>query len=283
MANILIRRMAGLAVSQSPRSLLGASLNNAAPASIRSFSSLSTMFPNRWIVDDKAGDNSPVMMTSSKSFSSTTMPQKSEKKGGAQPHVVTAEDGRQYAIVQTTYRKLKPKIVRRRLEKMKTYEGREQNIRYSPWKMRLLCQLVSGMPLLDALEQLAFNDKSKAPLLHKILKRTSNLADIRDGLQMSQLEIAECFATPGRSIKGIRFLSKGRFGKKVRRHCHVRMVLREIDFPLRIYQSKSLNQKRKWIERQLRAQKDAEAAQAEREELARLEQQAAEKEKEKNK
>ena len=59
------------------------------------------------------------------------------------------------------------------------------------------------------------------------------------------------------------------------------MVLREIDFPLRIYQSKTLNQKRKWIERQLRAQKDAEAAKAEREELARLEQQAAEKEKNK--
>jgi len=264
--------------------LIGTSLTNTAP-SIRSFSSLSpmsTMFPNRWLVNDKAGDNSPVMMTSSKSFSSATMPQKSEKnKGGAQSHVFTAEDGRQYAIVQTTHRKLKPKIVRRRLEKMKTYEGREQNIRYSPRKMRLLCQLVSGMPLLDALEQLAFNDKSKAPLLHKILKRTSNLADIRDGLQMSQLEIAECFATPGRSIKGIRFLSKGRFGKKVKRHCHVRMVLREIDFPLRIYQSKTLNQKRKWIERQLRAQKDAEAAQAEREELARLEQQAAEKEKNK--
>lgn len=213
MANMLVRRMAGLTVSQSPRSLMGAALGIAAPASIRSFSSLSsmsTMLPNRLTVDNKFGNFSSVMMTSPMSFS--TIAQKSKKQnGGAQPNIVTSEDGRQYAIVNTTYRKLKPKIVRRRLEKMKTYEGREQNIRYSPWKMRLLCQLVTGMPLLDALEQLAFNDKSKAPLLHKILKRTSNLADIRDGLQMSQLEIAECFATPGRNIKGIQFHSKGRY------------------------------------------------------------------------
>lgn len=69
-----------------------------------------------------------------------------------------------------------------------------------------------------------------------------------------------------------------RTGQTKKRFSHMRVVLREIDFPLRIYQAPSVNQKRKWIERQLRAEKDAETAKAEREELARLEQQAAEKE-----
>jgi hypothetical protein len=42
---------------------------------------------------------------------------------------------------------------------------------------------------------------------------------------------------------------------------HIRVVLREIDFPLRIYQQKSFNQKKKWM---------FQAAKAKREEIDRL-------------
>ena len=51
---------------------------------------------------------------------------------------------------------------------------------------------------------------------------------------------------------------------------HIRVVLREIDFPLKIYQQKSLNQKRKWLLHQKRAEQDARAAKAKRDEMERL-------------
>ena len=51
---------------------------------------------------------------------------------------------------------------------------------------------------------------------------------------------------------------------------HIRAVLREIDFPLKIYQAKSLNQKKKWLAHQHRAERDAQAAKAKREETERL-------------
>ena len=54
---------------------------------------------------------------------------------------------------------------------------------------------------------------------------------------------------------------------------HIRVVLREIDFPLKIYQSKSLNQKKKWLYHQQRAENDHRAALAKREEIKRLEKQ----------
>ena len=54
---------------------------------------------------------------------------------------------------------------------------------------------------------------------------------------------------------------------------HIRVVLREIDFPLRIYQQKSLNQKKKWLYHQQRAETDSRAAMAKREELEQLEKQ----------
>ena len=51
---------------------------------------------------------------------------------------------------------------------------------------------------------------------------------------------------------------------------HIRVVLREIDFPLKIYQQKSLNQKKKWLMHQQRAEQDARAAKAKRDEMERL-------------
>ena len=51
---------------------------------------------------------------------------------------------------------------------------------------------------------------------------------------------------------------------------HIRVVLREIDFPLRIYQQRSLNQKKKWLRHQHRAENDAQAAKAKRDEMERL-------------
>jgi hypothetical protein len=51
---------------------------------------------------------------------------------------------------------------------------------------------------------------------------------------------------------------------------HIRVVLREIDFPLKIYQQKSLNQKKKWLMHQQRAQQEAMAAKAKRDEMERL-------------
>ena len=51
---------------------------------------------------------------------------------------------------------------------------------------------------------------------------------------------------------------------------HIRVVLREIDFPLKIYQQKSLNQKKKWLMHQQRAQQEAVAAKSKRDEMERL-------------
>lgn len=57
------------------------------------------------------------------------------------------------------------------------------------------------------------------------------------------------------------------------KYSHIRVVLREIDFPLKIYQQKSLNQKKKWLMHQQRADQDGKAAKAKREEMERLLQQ----------
>uniref|UniRef100_A0A6V0D6B5 50S ribosomal protein L22, chloroplastic n=1 Tax=Pseudo-nitzschia australis TaxID=44445 RepID=A0A6V0D6B5_9STRA len=186
-----------------------------------------------------------------------------------------SESGEQYGIILDTRKlpRLKPGVVRRRLDKCRTYVGREQSIRHSPWKLNRICQLASGLTLEEALTQLKFCDKKNADLVAKVLKRTSNLGDIRDGLQISQLEVAECFATRSMMLRRIKPMGRGRHGVMHHKFSHIRVVLREIDFPLRIYQQTSLNQKKKWMYHQQRAENDARAAMAKREELERLEKQ----------
>lgn len=51
----------------------------------------------------------------------------------------------------------------------------------------------------------------------------------------------------------------------------MRIVLREIDFKLKIYQQETYNQKKKWLNLQLQAEKDAEVTRAEKEELEKYE------------
>ena len=65
-----------------------------------------------------------------------------------------------------------------------------------------------------------------------------------------------------------------RAGKMYRRHCHIRLVLREIDFPTKLLQAKSVNQKRRWLGLLQIAREDYERAKVERDELAELEEQA---------
>jgi hypothetical protein len=107
-----------------------------------------------------------------------------------------------------------------------------------------------------------------------VLQRTANLADIRDGLQPSQLEVAECFATRGTPMKRMKTMGRGRTGRMEHKHSHMRVVLREIDFKLKIYQSPSLNQKKRWMQMQHVAQRDGDRAKAERSEIERLKKQS---------
>lgn len=51
----------------------------------------------------------------------------------------------------------------------------------------------------------------------------------------------------------------------------MRLVVREIDFKLKIYQEKAYSQKKKWLNLFLRAQEEAAVAKEERDELKKYE------------
>jgi len=165
----------------------------------------------------------------------------------------------------------RPGVVRERLSKLRVYQGKQNKIKGSPWKLNLVCQFAAGQTVLDALRQLQFNNKAKAPVVAKVIQKTANLAHIRDRLLPSQLEVAECFSTNGSPLKGIRYHAKGRFGKMLRRFSHLNVKLREIDFDLKIAQCKTEGQMRRWLEKKALAIHEVESVKKEMAETDELE------------
>ena len=135
-----------------------------------------------------------------------------KQPAGPPTFLVETNNGRTYRLLDSTKApKVKPGIINQRLSKMRTYVGTQKNIRHSPWRLNLICQMIAGLPVPEALRQLQFCDKSFAPTVQQVVQKTVNRADIRDGLQPTQLEVAQCFATRGTPLKRIKPMARGRY------------------------------------------------------------------------
>lgn len=82
-------------------------------------------------------------------------------------------------------------------------------------------------------------------------------------------------------MKRIKTMGRGRAGKMHRRFSHVRLVLREIDFPLKIMQCTSINQRKKWVKKMEIALQEQAEYMKEKEEIDALEREVAEMKKKK--
>jgi Ribosomal protein L22p/L17e len=120
---------------------------------------------------------------------------------------------------------LKPHIIKRRLARMRTYVDAQKGIRHSPWRLNLICQMIAGLSVPEAIRQLTFCDKSRAPLVQDLVENAVKKATEKHGIPQTKLEIAECFVTRGTPLKRIRYMGRGRYamlttyGKKSWRFC----------------------------------------------------------------
>jgi len=199
--------------------------------------------------------------------------------------IATGPDGTQYSIPLKPlgpYQKhryapkLPPHMVTKRISKLRIMPGAAKNIRHSPWRLNLICQFAAGQTVTDVLREILFVEKVKAPLVEKLIQGTANSAFTKHGLLKSQLEVVECFATQGSHLKRVKRMGRGRHGKMARRFSHIRIVLREIDFPLKIMQCTSVNQRRQWVKRMEASMKEVAEYDEEREEIEALEKEVAE-------
>ncbi len=101
--------------------------------------------------------------------------------------------------------------------------------RISPRKVRYVIDLIRGLPVERALDDLRFSTKRATPMISKVIRSALANATQEAGLETSNLYIAQALVDVGPRIKRFKPRAMGRAYPRLRRTCHISVVLREMD------------------------------------------------------
>ena len=161
-------------------------------------------------------------------------------KTGAQKAKITPEfvghsldvfNGLEYVRVYVT-EEMVGKALGKVLRKKGTPTARMRFISIPPRKMRLVADMVKGMPIEKALDTLNFVPRIAAHHLAKTLKSAAtNLLSVEgtDHLHPEDLYVRNITVDPAPTAKRIQFQSMGRVFRIKKRHCHVSIWLDTIE------------------------------------------------------
>src|SRR5687768_497877 len=107
-------------------------------------------------------------------------------------------------------------------------EGTRAVLRYSrtsPYKVRVVLDLIRNEPAGRALDILRFSERDAAQLVYKLLQSAIANAEQNDGLDPEELFVSACFADEGPTAKRWRPRARGRAGRIRKRTCHVTVIV----------------------------------------------------------
>jgi large subunit ribosomal protein L22 len=99
--------------------------------------------------------------------------------------------------------------------------------RISPQKVRLVADLVRGMPVERALETLTFSNKKAAQIVRKVLESAIANAEHNAGADVDELKIAKVFVNEGPVLKRFEARAKGRGNRILKRTSHITVTVDE--------------------------------------------------------
>ena len=99
--------------------------------------------------------------------------------------------------------------------------------RISPRKVKVVLDLIRNKPASTALAIVKHTPKAASELLEKLLNSAVANAENNHDMDKNRLYVAECFVSPGPTMKRMRPMSHGRAFRILKRSSHVTMVLKE--------------------------------------------------------
>ena len=99
--------------------------------------------------------------------------------------------------------------------------------RISPRKVSIVLDLIRNQPLDKALAILQYTTKAACEPLLKLVKSAAANAETNHNMDKNNLYVAECFVTPGPTLKRIMPRAQGRAYRILKRTSHVTVVLKE--------------------------------------------------------
>jgi large subunit ribosomal protein L22 len=98
-------------------------------------------------------------------------------------------------------------------------------VRLSPQKAKLVVDLVRGKSVSEALDILAFTNKSSAPVVAKLIKSAAANATNNQKMDEASLYIKEIWVGPGRTLKRFMPKAKGSASRILKRTSHINVVV----------------------------------------------------------
>jgi len=103
----------------------------------------------------------------------------------------------------------------------------DRHVGISAQKVRLVADLVRGMPVSDALSTLEYTPKAGSRYVGKLLSSAVANAGAREGVDVDTLFVKTICVDEGPTMKRFRARSMGRGSRILKRSCHITVVLDE--------------------------------------------------------
>ena len=101
--------------------------------------------------------------------------------------------------------------------------------RIAPRKVSVVLDLIRNQPLDKALAILQYTPKAASELLYKLVKSAAANAENNFNMDKNRLYVAECYVTPGPTLKRVRPRAQGRAYRILKRTSHITVVLKELE------------------------------------------------------
>ena len=102
-----------------------------------------------------------------------------------------------------------------------------KHVRISAQKMRLVADQIRGLPVENALNQLAFSNKKAAGIIKKVLESAIANAENNEGADIDLLRVKAISVDEGPTMKRIRARAKGRASRILKRSSHLSVTVAE--------------------------------------------------------
>jgi len=109
-----------------------------------------------------------------------------------------------------------------------TYAATHRFARISARKARIVMDVIRGDPVESALVKLKFSHRRASPMIRKVLRSALANATQKAGLSEEQLVVWRAFVDGGPIMKRIKPRAQGRAYPRLRRTCHLSIILKEI-------------------------------------------------------
>ena len=108
-------------------------------------------------------------------------------------------------------------------------KAKSKYVRQSPYKVRLVLNLIRGLEVNEALNILSFTKRKAAEEIKQVLESAIANAETNLGLNSSNLFISKAIADEGPTLKRFRPRARGRAGRINKRTAHLTIELESVE------------------------------------------------------